>query len=103
MQKSLKVQDKHYLKSVHQEIDLFDRKLAHLSKYEVFASDVDRDTAARKMSRKRELLVLTARKLAGEGIDFKELDLPRSFRSVIAAPEMMPSPVPDLEDSNLSA
>jgi hypothetical protein len=54
------------------------------------------------MSRKRELLVLTARRLAGEGIEFKQLDLPRSFRSLIAAPEMMPSPVPDLADSNLS-
>ncbi|MCU1251957.1 MAG: hypothetical protein JWQ49_4986 [Edaphobacter sp.] len=37
------VQDKHYLKSVHQEIDLYDRKLAHLNRYDVFASDADRD------------------------------------------------------------
>lgn len=93
MQKSVKVQDKHYLKSVHQEIDLYDRKLAHLNRFEVFASDADREMAARKMNSKRELLVQVARRLAGEGIEFKDSDLPRSFRPAIAAPEMMASAV----------
>jgi hypothetical protein len=93
MQKPGKVQDKHYLKSVHQEIDLYDRKLAHLNKYDVFASDADRETAAQKMNGKRELLVRTARRLASEGIEFKDSDLPRSFRPVIAASEMMDSAV----------
>ena len=36
MQKPAKVQDKYYLKSLHEEIDLYDRKLAHLAKYETF-------------------------------------------------------------------
>jgi hypothetical protein len=89
MQKPAKVQDKHFLKTVHQEIDLFDRKLAHLNRFEVFASDADRDTAARKMNSKRELLVRTARKLAGEGIEFKDSDLPRSFRGVVAVPALV--------------
>ena len=75
-------EDKHYLKTVHQEIDLYDRKLAHMSRFEVFASDADRDTAARKMSTKRESLVQIARRLGGEGIEFKDSDLPRSFRTV---------------------
>jgi hypothetical protein len=93
MQRPGKVQDKHYLKSIHQEIDLYDRKLAHLNRYDVFASDADRETAARKMNGKRELLVRTARRLASEGIEFKDSDLPRSFSPLIAAPEMMASPV----------
>ena len=89
MQKPPKVQDKYYLRSVHEEIGLYDRKLAHLNKYEVFASDADREAAARKMSGKRELLVQTARRLASEGIEFKDSDLPRSFRPVVAEPELM--------------
>ena len=93
MQRTVKVQDKHYLKSIHQEIDLYDRKLAHLNRYDVFASDADRETAARKMNGKRELLVRTARRLASEGIEFKDSDLPRSFSPLIAAPEMMASAV----------
>ena len=88
MQKSPKVQDKYYLKSVHEEIGLFDRKLAHMDKYEVFASDADRELAAKKMNRKRELLVQTAVRLAGAGIEFKDSDLPRSFRLAAAEPEM---------------
>jgi hypothetical protein len=39
------------------------------------------------------LLVRTARRLASEGIEFKDSDLPRSFRPVIAASEMMDSAV----------
>lgn len=72
--------DKYFLKSLHEEIDLFDRKLAHLQKFETFASDKERDTAAQKMTTKREQLARTARQLAEEGIEFKPTDLPRSFR-----------------------
>lgn len=91
MQKPSEVQDKHYLKAVHQEIDLYDRKLAHLKRFEVFACDEDRDKAARKMGNKRELLVQTARRLAGEGIEFKDSDLPRSFAKVAVEPASFPS------------
>jgi hypothetical protein len=101
MQKLPKLQDKHYLKSLHQDIDLYDRKLAHLNKYDAFASDADREAAARKMSGKRELLVQNARRLASEGIEFKSSDLPRSFRAVIAAPEII-SAVLKQEHSNPS-
>lgn len=76
--------DKYYLKSLHQEIDLFDRKLAHLLKYDSFATDAERKASAGKLSAKRELLARTARQLANEGIEFKPSDLPRSFRT----PEM---------------
>jgi hypothetical protein len=89
MQKCPKVQDKYYLKSIHEEIGFFDRKLAHLNKYEMFASDADRQAASRKMNGKRELLVQTARRLVSEGIEFKDSDLPRSFRPLVAEPELM--------------
>ena len=86
MQKSVKVQDKYFLKSVHQDIDLLDRKLAHLQKYDVFDSDAARDTAASKINAAREILARTARRLVHEGIQFNERDLPRSFRPADALP-----------------
>jgi hypothetical protein len=74
------VESKYYLKSVHAEIDLFDRRLAHLMKYDVFDTEAARAAAARKLTLKREPLVQTAKRLAAEGVEFKESDLPRSFR-----------------------
>jgi len=82
------VESKYYLKSVHAEIDLFDRRIAHLMKYDTFESDAARAAAARKLTLKREPLVQTAKRLAAEGIEFKESELPRSFR-----PEGQPAPV----------
>src|ERR1700722_678637 len=68
------------LKMLHEEIDLFDRKLAHLMKYDVFPSDVERNAAARKLNLKRDALVAKAKALADDGTEFKPNDLPRSFR-----------------------
>ena len=73
-------ESKYYLKSVHAEIDLFDRRLAHLLKYDVFDTDAARAAAARKLALKREPLVKTAKRLAAEGVEFKDSELPRSFR-----------------------
>lgn len=84
------VHDKYYLKSLHDEIDLFDRKLAHMLKYDSFASDAERTASTSKMAAKRELLARTARQLVEQGIEFKASDLPRSFRTgedTAAAPE----------------
>ena len=81
MQKSVKVQDKYYLKSLHEEIDLYDRKLAHTAKYELFASEAERETAIGKMTTKRATLVRTAKKLVKDGVEFHPSDLPRSFRA----------------------
>lgn len=80
MQKPAKVQDKYFLKSLHEEIDLYDRRLAHLAKYERFASEVEREAAIGKMTTKRATLAQTARKLMDEGIEFQTSHLPRSFR-----------------------
>lgn len=72
--------DKYFLRSLHQEIDLYDRKLAYLEKYEVFASPVDREEAEKKLLTKRATLAETARKLVADGVEFNPADLPRSFR-----------------------
>ena len=72
-------ENKYYLKSLHEEIGLFDRKLAHLMKHGVYATDEERDAAAKKLTKKRETLAETARRLAAEGIEFKTSELPRSF------------------------
>jgi len=73
--------DKYYLRSLHEEIALFDRKLAHLMKYETFASEKDRNSAAAKMSVKRGQLIKNAQQLVEEGVEFKNSDLPRSLRA----------------------
>jgi hypothetical protein len=74
------IQDKYHLKSIHQEIGLFDRKLAHLMKFDKFDTEAERDEAARKLKVKRQTLVQTALRLVSEGIEFKPGDLPRSMR-----------------------
>jgi hypothetical protein len=71
--------DKYFLKSLHQEIDLYDRKLAHLEKYTEFESTEDRDGAESKLLTKRASLAETARQLAADGVEFNRSDLPRSF------------------------
>ena len=88
MPNSPSTDNKYHLKSVHAEIDLFDRRLAHLNKYDIFESEAARAAAARKLNLKRDPLVATAKRLAAEGVEFKESDLPRSFR-----PEGVPAPV----------
>ena len=73
--------DKYYLRTLHQEIDLFDRKLAHMLKYDTFATEAERATSTTKMKAKRDLLVLTAKDLVSQGIEFKPSELPRSLRT----------------------
>ena len=96
MSSPIAIESKYYLKSVHAEIDLFDRRLAHLMKYDVFETDAARAAAARKLELKREPLVQTARRLAADGVEFKDSELPRSFRpeGTVAAPEA-PKPEPE--------
>jgi hypothetical protein len=81
MQKPVKAQDKYFLKSLHEEIDLYDRKLLHTAKFEQFATEDERQTAIGKMTTRRATLERTARKLMEEGIEFRSADLPRSFRA----------------------
>jgi hypothetical protein len=81
--KSAPPHDKYFLKSLHQEIDLYDRKLAYMAKYTEFASGADREVAENKMIAKRATLEQTARQLAADGVEFKPADLPRSFRPAL--------------------
>jgi hypothetical protein len=73
--------DKYFLRSLHQEIDLYDRKIAYLEKYVEFASAADREEAEHKLISKRASLAETARQLAADGVEFSLSDLPRSFRA----------------------
>ena len=81
------LEGKYQLKTLHAEIDLLDRRLAHVLKFETFETDAARDAAAKKIVTKRETLVQTAKRLAAEGVEYKESELPRSFR-----PEGVPAP-----------
>ena len=86
------IHDKYHLKSIHEEIGLFDRKLAHLLKFEKFDTEPERDEAARKLKLKRATLVQTAQRAVAEGVEFSPGDLPRSMRpddepETVAAPE----------------
>jgi hypothetical protein len=73
--------DKYFLRSLHQEIDLYDRKLAYLEKYVQFSSIADREGAENKLLAKRASLAQTARQLVADGVEFSPADLPRSFRA----------------------
>jgi len=77
--------DKYFLRSLHQEIDLYDRKIAYLEKYAEFDSTADREGAESKLLSKRESLAQTARQLVAEGVEFSPADLPRSFRAAESA------------------
>jgi len=77
--------DKYFLRSIHQEIDLYDRKLAYLEKYVQFPSAADREGAESKLIAKRASLAETAKQLVAEGVEFNLADLPRSFRAAETA------------------
>ena len=82
MKKPAQQRDKYFLRDLHQEIDLYDRKLAYLDNFGEFASPADRDDAAGKLQAKRAPLEKAALELAASGIEFAEKDLPRSFRTM---------------------
>jgi hypothetical protein len=75
-------QDKYFLRDLHQEIDLYDRKLAYLDKYVDFASPGDREEAEKGLRAKRAPLEKTALELVASGVEYEEKDLPRSFRNM---------------------
>lgn len=89
--------DKYYLRTLHQEIDLFDRKLAHMLKYDTFATEAERATSATKMKAKRDLLVMTAKDLVNQGIEFKPSELPRSLRTAAELSESSAAPIAVVE------
>ena len=93
MKNSAIPRDKYFLRSLHQEIDLYDRKLAYLANYVIFASEAEREEAEKKMLTKRATLEKTARELAASGVEFSQADLPRSFRAQAAAAQHSGAPL----------
>lgn len=73
--------DKYFLRTIQEDIALYDRKLAHLMKYESFASDKERKAAAAKIAVKRGHLIRHAQQLAEEGIEYKPSAIARALRS----------------------
>lgn len=81
IKKATPARNKYFLRDLHQEIDLYDRKLAYLDKCTDFASAADREEAHEKLLAKRASLERAARELAAAGIEFDNKDLPRSFHA----------------------
>lgn len=71
--------DRYFLRDLHQEIDLYDRKLAYIDKFVEFASPADREQAEKELLAKRAPLEKAALELAASGVEYDEKDLPRSF------------------------
>jgi hypothetical protein len=82
MKKPSPRRDKYFLRDLHQEIDLYDRKLAYLNQFVDFASPGDRQEAENRLIAKRAPLEKTALELAASGVEYQEKDLPRSFRAM---------------------
>jgi hypothetical protein len=74
--------DKYFLRDLHQEIDLYDRKLSYLDTHGEFASPADREEAEKRLLARRAPLEKTALELVASGVEYEEKDLPRSFRTM---------------------
>lgn len=82
MAKTAPRRDRYFLRDLHQEIDLYDRKLAYLDKFAEFASAADREKAEKELLAKRAPLEKAALELAASGVEYEEKDLPRSFSTM---------------------
>lgn len=69
------------LQDLHQEIDLFDRKIAYCQHLEKFDSETARASALQKLVTKRETLVKAALAMASRGVVCDAKYLPRSFKA----------------------
>ena len=78
--------DRYFLRDIHQEIDLHDRKLAYLDKFAEFASPAEREEAEKGLRAKRASLEKAALGLVASGVEYEERDLPRSFRNINEEP-----------------
>ena len=87
MNKTVLRRDKYFLSDLYQEIDFYDRKLAYLDKFVVFASPADREEAEKGLRAKRAPLEKVALELAASGVEYEDKDLPRSLRTM--NPELM--------------
>ncbi len=81
----VKPDSKYALKDLHEEIDLFDRKIAYCDSYEKFNSEQARESALQKLVSKRESLVKAALAMASRGVECDPKYLPRSFKAAALA------------------
>jgi predicted component of type VI protein secretion system len=81
----IKPSNRYDLKDVHQEIDLFDRKIAYCQSHEKFDSEQERASALQKLITRRGTLVKVAEEAASRGIEFDPKYLPRSLKQPAAA------------------
>ena len=82
--------NKYELKDLHQEIDLFDRKIAYCQNFERFATDEERGATLQKLVTKRAALVKTALEMAARGVECDPKCLPRSFKAAAEAAKVTP-------------
>jgi len=68
------------LRDLHEQIDLFDRKIAYCETHEKFDSEQERSSALQKLTTKRGTLVKNALAMASRGIQCDAKYLPRSFK-----------------------
>jgi hypothetical protein len=71
---------KYDLKDLHQEIDLFDRKIAYCHSHERFESEEARSAALQKLVTARKSLVTAAMDAVNSGVECDPKYLPRSFK-----------------------
>lgn len=81
----VKPASKYDLKDLHQEIALFDRKIAYCQNYEKFDSDEARAAAVQKLETKRLTLVKRALAAVSDGIECDPKYVPRSMSNTAAA------------------
>ncbi len=79
-----KPDNKYALQDTYEEIDLFDRKIAHCRNHEKFDFEHDREDALGKLMTKREALVKTALAMASRGVECSPKYLPRSLKEAAA-------------------
>ncbi len=77
----VRADSKYALKDLHEEIDLFDRKIAYCENHEQFDSSQARESALHKLVIKRESLVKAALEMASRGVECDSKYLPRSFKA----------------------
>ncbi len=82
-----KPDNKYALQDMYEEIDLFDRKIAHCRNHEKFDSEHERESALEKLMTKRAALVKTALAMASRGVECNPKYLPRSFKQATATAE----------------
>lgn len=82
--------DRFYLRDLHQEIALYDRKLAYLDNFGVFATPAERAEAEKGLRTKRAPLERAALELVASGVEYDEKDVPQSLRAMHPVHESAP-------------